>query len=308
MRLAVPVGGEAVGGEGLGGGELHGDFADAVVVVEVVLAAVADNVPVAAVNHTCGVDIAEAVVVVAAAGVDETLAYGLPPIGVFVQPLARGEAVPGVVHHLAAAVEVGAETEIVVVDIVYHSLVFNLEGVERWSAEGVGVVAVEVDGVGVIAPGASHGVVAAVVGAVGVGEGVDVDVDVVEEVSDVGRGAVAAEERVAEAEHEVEAGHFVAVHGGGVEELRFVDNVGIGAVECQAEDEAALHRGADSVEVAELGMVLGELLHHFDIDGVGGIAVPGGHLVKGGGHDHGFGSEGVGKWGECVGARFLCLG
>ncbi len=305
VRLALPVVVETGGGKGFGGGELHGELAHVVVVVEIVLPPIGYDIPVATDDVAVGIDIAKALAVHQPTGVDEAFAYLFPPLMVLVELLKGGEAVPWVVHHLGAAVEVGAETEVVLRDVVNHRLVFGLQGVERVGAEGVGVVAVEVDIVGIVAHGAGDGVVAAAVGAVGVGEGVDGDAGAVEEVGDVGRGAVAAEQGVAKAEHEVEARHLVAVHGGGVEELGAVEVVVGRACDGQREDKAALHGGADGVDVAERGEGVDETLHHGKVDFVGGVTVPRVHLLKGGCHLYCLGREGVGDGREGVGTGFL---
>ena len=219
LRLHFPVVVKQVGGKFLDSGQLHGYFPHIVIIVEVVLPAVADNIPVATVDVACWSDIAETAVVHPPARVDKTFAHRLPPFAVLVQPLVRGETVPGVVHHLRAAVEIGAEEEVMPLDIGYHGLVFGLEGIQRGSAEGVGIIAVEVHAVGVVAPCKRHRAVAAVVSAVGIGEGIDIDAGAVEQTRDLLRGAIAAQQRVAQAQHQIKARQLVTVHGGGIEEF-----------------------------------------------------------------------------------------
>ena len=100
--LDVPVTDELFGGEFIGRGDFHGEFEGVVDIVEVVLAAVGDYVPVATGNVAIAVDIGEDASAGQAAGVDIAFGYLFPPVGVFVGTFGRSETVPGIVHYLTA--------------------------------------------------------------------------------------------------------------------------------------------------------------------------------------------------------------
>ena len=82
-------------------------------------------------------------------------------------------------------------------NIVNHCLVLGLQWFQWVGAKGVGIVAVEVHIVGIIAHGTSYGIVASAIGAVGVREGVDTDTCAVKKTGDFLRGAVTAQQGVA---------------------------------------------------------------------------------------------------------------
>ena len=89
--------------------------------------------------------------------------------------------VPRIVHHLGTTVIVGCHDEGNVLGKLHEplrlKLVFFVVGV--WTTVWVRVVAVHVDAIGIFACGMVYRVVAAIVGAVGVGVWGDVKVDVV---------------------------------------------------------------------------------------------------------------------------------
>ena len=75
----------------------------------------------------------------------------------------------------------------------------------------VGIVAVEVGIVGIVATGAIDGVVASVISAVGIGAGRNENVELVEQCED--SRVVAGAKLIDEAEHEHHACQLVPVHG-----------------------------------------------------------------------------------------------
>ena len=170
----VPILGQAVAVESLLGGDFHGHLQAVVDGVYIVLPTARDDVPVAAGGIAAGVGVAEVAVVVGPAGIDKAFAYVNPPFGLRVRIVARGEAVPGIVHHLGSAVEVCTQTEPVLREVVNHGLILLRDsgfGREEW----IGEVAVEVDAVGILALRPPYGGVAVVIGAVGVGQRIDTD-------------------------------------------------------------------------------------------------------------------------------------
>ena len=82
------------------------------------------DIPVAPGNNTTAVDVAETLRVHLAGGIDKALAHTAPPISLGMRVLDRGEAVPGIVHHLTAAMQIGTEDEAVALHILDHIFVF----------------------------------------------------------------------------------------------------------------------------------------------------------------------------------------
>ena len=142
--------------------------------------------------------------------------------------------------------------------------------------EVVLVITVEVNVVAIVALGAIHCVVAAFVRSVGIGQRKDVNVNVVQEVDDTAIGAGA--KLVDEAEHEDHSRHLVAVHGGGVEKLRFarlslVDTDTPEMTMGRSGELAEVEQGADPA-IPHGGRLAGKALHHGHILVVGQISIP----------------------------------
>ena len=214
------------------------------------MSSVGNNVPVASGSIAAVVGVAEMAVAVCSAGINKVFAYFNPPFAIGMRLFGRGEAVPRVVHHLGASVQVGAESEIVIGDIIDHRSVLLLLRIHRLGSKGIGVVAVEVDVVGVVSCGAAHGVVAAAIGAVGIAEGIDIDAGGVEQLRVLSVAAVTFQQCVDEAEHHYVACHLVAVHSGAIEEFGSVKVVIIRPGDVHTENQTSFDRGADSVDPA----------------------------------------------------------
>ena len=117
--------------------------------------------------------------------------------------------VPRIVDHFGTAVVVGTHGEQILLGKIHHPLGFIL--IVRCSGTG-------------------DGVVASVVGAVGVGAGEDEDVEAVDEVDDARVGA--GTQLFDEAEHQYHARHLIAVHGRGVKEPRLA--IGLSVIDANA--------------------------------------------------------------------------
>jgi hypothetical protein len=87
LRQALPIVVKQMGGEFLGGREFHCQLTHVVIVVEIVLSAIAYNVPVAPVYIASVVYIAETHRVYLTAGIHKSLADLFPPLAVFVEAL-----------------------------------------------------------------------------------------------------------------------------------------------------------------------------------------------------------------------------
>ena len=97
------------------------------------------------------------------------------------------------------------------------------------------IVAIQIHPIDVVTTCAIHGVVAAVVSAVGVSQGENEKIHIVQDVDNARVGARA--ELVNQAKHEHHAGHFVAVHRGTVKESRLA--VGLAVVEAHTQELAS---------------------------------------------------------------------
>ena len=158
------------------------------------------------------------------------MADHLPPCVIGMEGLIG---VPRIVHHLGAAMVVGTHREQMFLRQVHHPLALVLiigSTIGVWAVVEVGEVTVQVDMVAILTRGAINGVVAPMVGAVGVGAREDEKVDIVQDVEDT--GVVAGAELVDETQHQDHARHLVAVHGGGIEEMGLA--VGLAVVEARA--------------------------------------------------------------------------
>ena len=136
----------------------------------------------------------------------------------------------------------------------------------------VGIVAVEVGIVGIVATGAIDGVVAPVIGAVGVGAGAgrDENVELVEQIQDP--RIIAGAKFVNEAEHEHHACQLVAMDGGSVKKLGLA--IRFSVVEA-AKHELASARQCVQIEVcAPFRKILGISLHHVLVGLIGRIGIP----------------------------------
>lgn len=213
MTLDIPILYKFFGRKFLGNRYFHSHFMNSVVVVHIVLSSVVDYIPVAASDVTFVADIAKYVRVIQTASIYISFAYVNPPIPVFVWAIPRGKAVPGIVHHFATAVKVGGEAKMMVGYIFYHCRVFRLECFCGFG-ERVGVVAVEVNVIGIVAAGVANVVVAAEISAVGIGKRIDKYFHVINKLRQFLVGAVAVEQGVDEVQHEMKSGQFVAVDGG----------------------------------------------------------------------------------------------
>ena len=179
----VPEIGQLRGVRSLVVGAFDGHFAALCVIIHVVLTASVDGVP--------RVSIDDAVVVLVHVvrtdfmrEVGIFVANQLPPGIVGMEGLVS---VPGIVHHLGAAMVVGTHREEVFLCNVHHPLALVLViglSVGVRAVIKVGEVAVEVDVVGIVARGTINAVVAAMIGAVGVGAREDEEVDIVQNVGD----------------------------------------------------------------------------------------------------------------------------
>ena len=138
----------------------------------------------------------------------------------------------------------------------------------------IGEVTVKVNAVAIIASGTCYGIVASIIGTVGIGAREDENVEVVQQIDNARIGAGA--EFINEAEHEYHARHFVTMHGRGVEESRLAFRTSI--VQANAQDSAVVAGGKcpqvnqGATSVAEC--VGGKPFHHGDIVTVRKITVP----------------------------------
>ncbi len=158
--------------------DLQGKFPALVKEVHVILPAAADGIP--------GIAVGDAVVESRHVSrrrkelgrIGILVTHQLPPVIVGMQV---GPRIPGIVANLRAAMEVGPHQKLVLFSQRHErqGLLLPFVAVGVRAVLGVGVVPVEVDPVGIVADGAVHGAVAAEVGAIGVGQGIDPDVEVV---------------------------------------------------------------------------------------------------------------------------------
>jgi len=162
---------------------------------------------------------------------------------------------------------------------VHHGPGLRLDGALVQAAVVIGVVAVEVDPVGVVAPGAGHGVVAAVIGPVRIGVRPDVEFHRVHDIGQAGICPILAEEGVDQAQHQHPAGGFIAVHGAGEQHFRFFFLSGDVIRDLGDQDGAAVCRRAHVDDLAKPGIVAGKAVHRAHIGVVGGVGIPRLHFV-----------------------------
>ena len=152
--------------------------------------------------------------------------------------------VPRVVHHFGAAVIVGSHHKGNFSSKIHEPLGFGLVfitiGVR--TSMWVGIVAVHVYAVGILSSGTIDCVIAAMVGAVGVGIRADVKVDVVHHVLHLGLIWI-LKQIVDKAEHQNPSRGLVAVDGRSVEELGFAFSCAV--VEVRNHDFAATGQRAE---------------------------------------------------------------
>ena len=181
--------------------------------------------------------------------------------------------VPRVVHYFSAAVVVGTHHKGDFSGKVHEPLGFGLVfitiGVR--TSMWVGIVAVHVYAVGILSSGTIDCVIAAMVGAVGVGIRADVKVDVVHHVLHLGLIWI-LKQIVDKAEHQNPSRGLVAVDGRSVEELGFAFSCAV--VEVRNHDFAATGQRAEGDDFAFVGMVGLEFKHHVFVCLIGRVAVP----------------------------------
>ena len=127
--------------------------------------------------------------------------------------------VPRIVQHLRPSMIVCRHSKGILLGKLHHHqglrLIFLVIGMR--TVVEVRIVSVEVGIIGIVATGAIDGVVASVIGAVGVGAGRDENVELVEQCED--SWVVAGAKLIDEAKHEHHACQLVAMDSGSVEEL-----------------------------------------------------------------------------------------
>ncbi len=133
-------------------------------------------------------------------------------------------------------------------------------------------VAVNINIIGVVTACTVHRIVTSIIGAVGVGIGKDEDVEIVHQVDDAVISA--GTQLVDQTEHENHACYLIAMHGGGVEELRFA--VGVAVVDAHAQQFATRGQRTkfNAATAAAQNGLFREALHHRNILVVGRIGVP----------------------------------
>ena len=181
--------------------------------------------------------------------------------------------VPRIVHDFFAAMIVGTHHKIIVLCKLHkpHRLCLPLFAIRVLAAVWIRIVTVHIDTVGVVTGSTIYGVVAAMIGAVGVGVGSDVKIDVVKDVGALRKGGV-LQEVVDEAEHQHPTGSLVAVDGGSVKELRLAGAIAV--VDVGDQDLAVAGQGAKLYDLAFVGMVGMEGIHHVFVSAIGRVAVP----------------------------------
>ena len=239
------------------------------IAVHVILTATADHVPlstigdaVVVVGHIVRVDLMALVGVFVA---DELVPgiIGMEGIGV----------VPRIVHHFGTTVVVGSHHKGDFSGKVHEPLGFSLVfvAIRVGTAMRIGIVTVHVDAVGVLSSGTVDGVVATMIGAVGIGIGANVKIDIIHHVLHL-RLVGILQQIIDEAEHHDPTCGLVTMDSAGVEELRLA--VGRAIVEVGNQNLATAVQCAEGDDFALVGVVGGELEHHVLVGAIGGIAVP----------------------------------
>ena len=267
--VIVPEVGELVGVRHFQIRTLDGQLTALRIAVHVVLAATADHIPSGSVGDAVVVVVhvvrVEFVTLVGIFVTDELVpcVIGMERVGV----------IPRIVHHLGAAMVVGAHYKGIILCELHKPLGFGLivVAVGVGGAMWVSVIAVHVDAVGVATCGSAHVVVPCMIGAVGVGQGPDVKVNIVDHILHL-RLVGVFQQIVNETEHENPACGLVAVDGARVEELGFA--IGRAVVEVGNQDFAAAGQCTEGDDFAFVRMVSLEGKHHVFVCAIGGVAVP----------------------------------
>ena len=172
----VPEVGQLVAVGQFGVRALNREFAALRIAVHIILATSANHVPLSAIGDAV-------VEVVHVIGVHFVGEVGVLVANELIPSIIRMECVgvvPRVVHHLGTAVIVGAHHKSVFFGKLHKPFCFSLVGIAIgvWTAIGVGIVAVHINTVGVVAGGPVHVVVACVISSVRVGIRANIEVDV----------------------------------------------------------------------------------------------------------------------------------
>ena len=232
--VVVPIGRHGGGIGLLGGGTLNSDFTTFAVSIFVILTAARNHIPIGTIGDTIGIRIGHVGRRIGSRIADVLRTDKLVPILVGMVGIDR---IPRIVHHFSAAVVIGTHGEEVVLGQLHGPLGFQgvSLAVGMVALEIILVVAVQIDPIDVVPTCAVHGAVATVIGAVGVGQGENEKIHIVQDAENARVGARA--ELVNQAKHEHHAGHFVTVHRGTVKESRLA--VGLAVVEAHTQEFAS---------------------------------------------------------------------
>ncbi len=117
--------------------------------------------------------------------------------------------------------------------------------------------------------------VAAGVGAIGVGQRIDPYLHIVDHVRNARISTVGAQQGVDQTKHQDVANCLVAMHRRGVHHLRFILLNGHVVADPGEQQRAPVDRVADIDNLAQVGIVSGELVHHVHVGIISGIDIPG---------------------------------
>jgi len=87
---------------------------------------------------------------------------------------------------------------------------------------GVGVIAVQIHIIGIVADGSGNRIVPSVVGAVRISQGVDVYRDIVNQQSQQAIRAISSQQMMDKPEHQYISSQFIAMHRGSIQEFGFI--------------------------------------------------------------------------------------